>query len=89
VFVRNFAQGVSQIDPDAAAGTGIVCTAEFCTSEGGAVDAEIIGVTPDGTATANLAVAITLGTTGKLATIPVKQPQWVYSHRLSWRILSE
>ena len=39
--------------------------------------------------TANLAVAITLGTTGKLATIPIKQPKWSYTHRLSWRILSE
>jgi hypothetical protein len=30
-----------------------------------------------------------LGTTGKLATVPVKQPKWAYTHRLSWRILSE
>jgi type IV pilus assembly protein PilY1 len=89
VFVRNFAQGVSQIDPSGVTGTGITCTADYCTSEGGAVDAQIIGVTSDGSPTANLAVAITLGTTGKLATVPVKQPKWAYTHRLSWRILSE
>jgi type IV pilus assembly protein PilY1 len=89
VFVRSFAQGVSQIDETAATGTGITCTAEFCDSEGGAVDAQIIGTTSDGSPQANLAVAITLGTTGKLATIPIKQPKWSYTHRLSWRILSE
>ena len=48
VFVRSFAEGVSQIDDTAATGTGITCTAEFCDSEGGAVDAQIIGTTSDG-----------------------------------------
>ncbi|HEV8502413.1 MAG TPA: PilC/PilY family type IV pilus protein [Casimicrobiaceae bacterium] len=89
VFVRSFAEGVSQIDDTAATGSGITCTAEFCDSEGGAVDAQIIGTTSDGSPQANLSVAITLGTTGKLATIPIKQPKWSYTHRLSWRILSE
>jgi type IV pilus assembly protein PilY1 len=90
IFVRNFAAGVSQIDPTQFTGTGSdVCNAEYCTSEGGAVDAQIIGVTADGTTTANLAVEITLGSTGKLLKIPIKQPAYDYSHRLSWRILSE
>jgi type IV pilus assembly protein PilY1 len=89
IYVRSFATGVSQIDSSAATGTGISCSDESCQSDSGAVNAEIIGTTRDGSPTADLAVAITLGTTGQLAKIPIKQPAWNYTHRLSWRILSE
>src|SRR5665213_454283 len=90
IFVRDFSQGVSQIDPSQFTGTGTdTCTANSCSSEGGAVDAQIIGVTPDGSTSPNLAVEITLGSSGKTMKIPIKQPAYDYSHRLSWRILSE
>jgi type IV pilus assembly protein PilY1 len=90
VYVRSFAEGVSQVDAtDSNTGAGIICDSNFCSSAGGAVDAEIIGTTSDGSPTANLSVGITLGTTGQLVKIPIKQPTWSYTHRLSWRILSE
>ncbi len=88
VFVRSFAEGVSQVDASDSS-TGITCTSDFCTSDAGAVDAQIVGDTPTGEASPNLYVAITLGTTGKLAKIPFKPPKIDFSHRLSWRILSE
>ncbi|MEP7064052.1 MAG: PilC/PilY family type IV pilus protein [Betaproteobacteria bacterium] len=88
VFIRNFAQGVSQTDASFSS-TGITCTDDSCFSEGGAVDAQIVGSTPDGSTTPDLYVAITLGTTGQVAKIPVKKQSYDYSHRLSWRILSE
>ena len=89
IYVRSFAQGVSQIDSAAATSSGITCSANSCESENGAVGAEIIGTTADGSPTADLAVAITLGSSGRIAKIPIKQPSWNYTHRLSWRILSE
>jgi type IV pilus assembly protein PilY1 len=88
IFIRNFAQGVSQTD-DSFSSTGVNCTADSCSSIGGAVDAQIVGSTPDGSTSPDLYVAITLGTTGQLAKIPVKKQSYDYSHRLSWRILSE
>ena len=89
IYVRSYAQGVSQIDNTAATGSGISCSAESCESPNGAVDAEIVGTTTEGSSTANLAVAITLGSSGRLAKVPIKQPQSSFTHRLSWRILSE
>jgi type IV pilus assembly protein PilY1 len=96
VFVRNFAQGVSQLDPSKFTGSAADnCTAESCFSAGGAVDAQIVGVTADGSPTAHLSVLITVGggdgtlSSGMLMPIPIKQPAFDYSHRLSWRILSE
>jgi type IV pilus assembly protein PilY1 len=88
IYVRSFAEGVSQIDDTAATGDGLTCTAESCESSSGAVDLDfIITKNPDGSY--SLSGGGTSAINGKLFRVPIKPLQFNYSHRLSWRILSE
>ncbi len=92
IFIRDFAYGTSLIDAGTVTEDLDCSNPEYCTSSGGAVDAQIVGTTKDGSPTADLGVAITVGggaKAGKLIKVPMKKPTWAYSNRLSWRILSE